>query len=74
MAIRKLLTNNLLIDNVPNTPSPEDTADNEPVDLQNSDLTCNHGPTRTMAHQEAVGVQNVEGQVHGKVTALCNKH
>jgi len=62
MAIDKLSINHLLIANVPGAPPPEDTPDEEPIDLQQSDLTCTADPTKTKAHGQVVGVENVGGK------------
>ena len=67
-------TNGPTTDNVPGAPTPEDTPNNETIDLQKPDLTCTPDPTQTKAHREVVGVENAGEQVYGKVTGLCNKH
>jgi hypothetical protein len=59
MAIDKLSINDLLIDNIPSAPPPEDTPNEEPLDPQQPDLTCTHDPTNTKADRQVVGVENV---------------
>jgi len=75
MAIDKLSINDLLIDNIPGTPPPpDDTANKEPIDPQQPDLTCTPDPTKTKAHRQIVGVENVGRKAYCKATWLCNKH
>jgi len=74
MAIDKLSINDLLIDNIPGTPPPDDTPNEEPIDPQQPDLTCTPDPTKTMAHRQVVRVDNVGGKACGKSTGLYNKH
>jgi len=74
MAIDKLSINDLLIDNVPGAPPPEDTPNQEPIDPQQPDLTCTPDPTKTKAYRQVVGVENVGGTAYGKATGLYNKH
>jgi hypothetical protein len=74
MAIDKQSINDLLIDNVPGTPPPEDTPNEEPIDPQQPDLTCTPDPTKRKAHGQGVGVENVGGKAYGKATGLYNKH
>jgi len=64
----------LPIDNAPGAPPPEDTPDEETIDPQKPDLTCSPDPTKTRAHGQMVGVENVGGKAYGKVTGLYNKH
>jgi hypothetical protein len=58
MAIDKLSINDLLIDNIPSAPPPEDTPNDEPLDPQQPDLTCTQDPTNTKADRQVVGVEN----------------
>jgi len=51
MVIDKLSINDLLIDNVPGAPPPEDTPNEEPIDPQLPDLTCTPDSTKTKAHR-----------------------
>jgi hypothetical protein len=74
MAIDKLSINDLLIDNVPGAPPPEDTPNEEPIDPQQPDLTCTPDPTKTKAHRQVVGLENARGEANGKATGLYNKH
>ena len=74
MAIDKLSINDLLLDNVPGAPPPEDTPNEEPIDPQQPDLTCTPHPTKTKAHWQVVRVDNVGGKVYRKATGLYNKH
>jgi len=64
----------LPIDNVPAAPPPEDTPDEEMIDLQKPDLTSTLDPTKTSAHREVVGVENAGGKVYGKATGLYTIH
>jgi len=74
MAINKLSINDLLLDNVPCAPPPEDTPNEGPIDPQQPDLTCTPDSTKTKAHTEGVGVENAGGKAYGKATGLYNKH
>ena len=74
MAIDKLSINDLLIDNVPGAPPPEDTSNEEQIDPHRPDLTCTPDPTKTKAHRQVVGVENAGGKGCGKATGLYNKH
>jgi len=62
MAIDKLSNNNLLIDNIPGAPPPEDTHNEEPIDPQQPNLTCTPDATKIRAHRQVVGVENVGGK------------
>jgi len=62
MAIDKLSIDDLLIDNIPGAAPPEDTPNKEPIDPQQPDLTCTPDPTKTKAHRQVVGVENVGGK------------
>jgi len=73
MASDKLTINDILIDNVPGAPPPEDTLNEEPIDPQQPDLTCTPDPTKTKAHRQVVGVENAVGKENGKATGLYNK-
>jgi len=53
---------------------PEDTPDEETIDLQNPDLTCTPDPTKMRAYRQVVGVENAGEKAYGKVTGLYNKH
>jgi hypothetical protein len=53
-----LSTNDLPIDNVPDAPPPEDTADKETIDPEKPNLACTSDPTRAKAHRQVVGVEN----------------
>ena len=74
MAIDKLSINDLLIQNVPGAPPPEDTPNEKFIDPQQPDLICTPDPTRTKAHWLEVGVENTGGKAYGKATGLYNKH
>jgi len=74
MAIDKLSINDLLIDNVPGAPPPEDTPNKEPINPQQPDLTCTPDRTKTEAHGQVVGVDNAGGKAYGKATGLYNMH
>jgi len=74
MAIDKLSINDLLIDNVPGAPPPEDTSNEESIDSQQPHLTCTPDPTKTKAHRQVVGVENAGGKEYGKSTGMYNKH
>jgi len=50
MAINKLSINDLLIDNIPGAPPPENPPTEESIDPQQPDLTCTSDPTKTKAH------------------------
>ena len=67
-------TNDLITDNVPGAPPPEDTPDNETIYPQKHDLTRTPDPTNTKAHRQVVGVDNAGEIAHGKATGLYNKH
>jgi len=58
MAIEKLTITDLLIDNVPGAPPPEDTPNEERIDPQQRDLTCIPHPTKAKAPWQVVGVDN----------------
>jgi len=64
----------LPIDHVPGAPPPEVAPDKDTLDPQEPNLTYPHDPTKTMAHREVVGVDNVVGKANGKATGLYNKH
>jgi hypothetical protein len=66
--------NDQLIGNVLGTPPPEDTQNEEPIDTQQSDLTCTPVPTRTNTHKQVVGVDNAGQKAYGKATGWYNKH
>ena len=70
MAIDKLQINDLLLDNLQGSPPPEDTPNEELIDPQQPDLTCTSDPTKTKAHRQVVGVENVGGKEYRKATAL----
>jgi len=74
MAIDKLSINDLFLDNLPGPPPPEDTPNEEPIDLQQLDLNCTPDPTKTKAHRQVVGVENAGVKVYGKATGLYNKY
>jgi len=74
MAIDKLSMNDLLLDNVPGAPPPEDTSNGEPIDPQQPDLSCTPDPTKTIAHRQVVVVEHAEGKAYGKAIGLYNKH
>jgi hypothetical protein len=74
MAIEKLSIYDLLIDNVPGAPPPEDTPNEEPIDPQQPNLTCTLDRTNTKAHIEVVGLENVGGKANAKATGLYNKN
>jgi hypothetical protein len=74
MAIDKLSMNDLLLDNILGAPPPEDTADKEPIDPQQPDLTRTPDPTNTNTHRQVVGVEFAGGKVYGKATGLYTKH
>jgi hypothetical protein len=67
-AIDKVSINDLLLDNVPGAPPPEDTPNEEPIDPQQPDLTCTLDPTKTKAYRQVVGLENVGGTASGKAT------
>jgi hypothetical protein len=67
----------LPIDNVPGGPPPENTADEETIDLQKPDLTCSPDLTMTRAHGQVLGVENMGRNAYGKATGLyykCRKY
>jgi len=74
MAINKRTINDLLINNVPGAPPPEDTPNEDPIDPQQPDLTCIPDSTKTKAHWQVVGVENAGGKAYGKATELNNTH
>jgi len=74
IVINKLSINDLLIDNVPGAPPPEDTLKAEPINPQQPDLTCTPDPTKTKAHRQVVGMENAGGKTYGKAAGLYNKH
>jgi hypothetical protein len=74
MAIDKLAHDDVIIDNVPGPPPPVDTPKEEPIDPQQPDLTCTSHPTKTKAHRQVLGVENVGWKAYSKATRLYNKH
>jgi len=64
----------LPINNVGGAPPPEDTFDEQTVDHQKPDLTCNPDPTKIRAHRQVVRVENAVGKAYGKATGLYNNH
>jgi len=74
MAIDMLSINDLLIDNVPNAPPPDDTPNEEFIDPQQPDFTCTLDPTKSKIHRQVVVVQNVRGKAYAKATELYDKH
>jgi len=74
MAINKLSISDLLLDNVPGAPPPQDTTNEEPIDSQQSDLTCTSDPTKAKAQTQVVGVENAGAKAYGKPIGLYNKH
>ena len=74
MAIDKLSINDLLIDNIPAAPPPEDTHKEEPIESQLPDLTCTPDPTKTKAPRQVVGVKNAGGKAYVKTTGLYHKY
>jgi hypothetical protein len=62
MAVDKLPINDLLLDNVPGAPPPEDTPNEEPIHPQQADLTCTPDPTKTKVYRQVVGVENAGGK------------
>jgi len=50
-----LTTNKLPIENIPSTPPPEDTFNEEAIDDQKSNLTCTPDPTTIISHRLVVG-------------------
>jgi len=74
MAIDKLSIDDLLIDNVPGAPPPQDSPTKDPLDPQQPDLTCTPDPTKTKAHRQVVRVENAAGKVYGKASGLYNNH
>ena len=73
MAMDMLPIDDLLINNIPGAPPPEDTPNNEPLDHPQPDFTCTPDLTKTKAHRQVVGVENVRGKAYGKATGLYNK-
>jgi len=74
MAIDMLSINDLLIDNVPGAPPPEDTPNEQPIDPQQPDLTCTPDPTKAKPHTQVIRVEIEGGKAYGKTTGLYNKH
>jgi hypothetical protein len=74
MAINKLTIIDLLIDNVPGSPPPEDTLNKDSIYTQQPDLTCTPNSTMTKAQRQVVGMDNVGGKGYCKATGLYNKH
>ena len=74
MAINMLSIHDLLIENVPGAPPPEDILNEEPIDPQQPDLPCTADPTKTKAYRQVIGVQKMGGNVYGEATGLYNKH
>jgi hypothetical protein len=77
MGINKLAINDRLIDNIPGSPPPEDTPNEEPIDPQHSNFSCNPDPTMAKAHRQVVGLENAGRTAYGKATGLysnCHKH
>jgi len=70
----QLQINDRLIDNVPGEPPPDDTPNADPIDPQQSDLTCTPDPTKTKALRQVVGLENARRTAYGKATRLFNKH
>jgi hypothetical protein len=70
MAIDKLSIHDLLIDNVPGTPPPDDAANKEPIDPQQPDHSCTPNPTKMKTYRQVVGVDNVGRKAYGKATGL----
>jgi hypothetical protein len=64
----------LPIDNVPGAPRPDDTPDEEPINPQKPNLTCTTDATKTRAHRQVVGVENMGGKAYGKATGLYSNH
>jgi len=64
----------LPIDNVLGAPPSEDTPDDETIDPLKPHLACTPDPTKTRAHRQVVGVENVGENAYGKATGLYNKH
>jgi hypothetical protein len=62
MAIDQLSINNLLLDNIPGAPPPEDTSNEEPIDPQQPNLTSTPDPTKRKAHRQVVGVEYAGGK------------
>jgi hypothetical protein len=73
-AIGKLSINNLILGSVPGARPPEDTPNEEPIDLQQLDLTCTPDPTKIQAHRQVVGVENAGSKAYGKATGLYTKY
>jgi hypothetical protein len=73
-AINKLSIDDLLLDNVPGAPPPEDTPNQDPIDPQQPDLSCTPDSTKTKAHRQVVGMENAGGKAYGKATGFYNKH
>jgi hypothetical protein len=73
MTINKQSIDDVLLDNVPGAPPPEETSNEEYIVSWQPDLTCFTYPTQTKAHIHVVGVEIVRGKLYGKVTGLYNK-
>jgi hypothetical protein len=56
IAINELSINDLLVDNVPGEPPPEDTPNEESIHLWQPDLTCTPDLTKTKIQWLVVGV------------------
>jgi len=56
--------NDLLIDNIPGAPPPEDTSKEEPIDPYQPVLTCTPDPTKAKANRQVVGLENAGGGKH----------
>jgi len=74
IAIDKLSINDLLIDNIPGAPPPENTPNKQSMNRQQPDLTCSPDPTNTQADGQVVRVDNAGGKAYGKATELYNQH
>jgi len=74
MDIDELSIIDLLIDNIPGAPPPQDSPNAEPIDPQHPDPTCNPAPRKTKAYRPVVGVENAGGRGYGKASGLYNKH
>ena len=74
MALDKLPIHDLLRNNVPGAPPPDDTPNEEPIDPSQPDLTCTPDPMMRKTHWHGVEVENTGGQAYGKATGLYNKH
>jgi len=74
MAITKLSITDLLIDNIPAIPPPEDTSNEEPIGPPQPDISSTPDPTKTKAYRQVVGVETAGGKAYGQATRLYNKH